>query len=63
MTMLTALSLIAAIGFVLGLFVFDYFFTRYMGKEDTDYLAAVMREINSVDSASAQVKTRSAGAA
>lgn len=63
MTMLTALSLLAALGFALGLFVFDYFFTRYMGKEDTDYLAAVMHEINSVNSASAKAKTRSAGAA
>lgn len=63
MTMLTALSLLAAIAFGLALFVFDYFFTRFMGKEDTDYLAAVMREINTVETAPAQAKTMSAGAA
>lgn len=64
MTMLTALSLLAAaIAFGLALFGFDYFFTRYMGKEDTDYLAAVMREINTVESAPVKAKTRSAGTA
>lgn len=63
MTMLTALSLLAALGFGLALFVFDYFFTRYMGRDDTEYLAAVMREINTVESAAVTAKTRSAGAA
>lgn len=63
MTMLTALSLLAAIAFGLALFVFYYFFIRYMGKEDTDNLAAVMREMNSVDALPAKTKTRSAGAA
>jgi hypothetical protein len=63
MSMLTALSLLTALAFGLALFVFDYFFTRYMGKEDTEYLAAVMREINTVESAPVKAKTRSAGAA
>lgn len=63
MTMLTALSLLAALAFGLALFVFDYFFTRYMGKEDTEYLAAVMREINTVEAAPVKAKTTSAGAA
>jgi hypothetical protein len=63
MTMLTALWLLAALTFVFALFLFDYFFTRYMGREDTEYLAAVMREINTAESAPVQAKTRSAGAA
>lgn len=63
MTMLTALSLLTALAFGLALFVFDYFFTRYMGREDTEYLAAVMREINSIESAPVKAKTTSAGAA
>jgi hypothetical protein len=49
MTMLTALSLLAAIAFGLSLFVFDYLFNRFMGYEDTEYLAAVMHEINRAD--------------
>jgi hypothetical protein len=53
MTMLTALSLLAAIAFGLSLFVFDYLFNRYMGKEDTAYLAAVMHEINDTDGVAA----------
>lgn len=62
MTMLTALSLLAAIAFGLALFVFDYFFTRYMGTEDTDYLVAAMHEINTADAPPGKAKIRSAGA-
>jgi hypothetical protein len=65
MTMLTALSLLAALAFGLSLFVFDYLFNRFMGKEDTDYLADVMHQINGADaaepaSAAANAKTAAA---
>jgi hypothetical protein len=60
MTMLTALSLLAAIAFGLALFVFDYLFTRYMGNEDTDYILAAMHEINNADVPPARAKSRSA---
>ncbi len=64
MTMLTALSLLAAISFGLALFVFDYFFNRYMGNDDTEYLAATMREINKAEEAvAATAKSRAARAA
>ena len=49
MTMLTALSLLAATAFGLALFVFDYFFNRYMGNDDTEALAAAMHEMNQAD--------------
>jgi hypothetical protein len=64
MTMLTALSLLAAIAFGLALFVFDYFFTRFMGNNDTDYFAATMHEINTVDMPLAtNAKSKAANAA
>jgi len=62
MTMFTAVSLLAALAFGLALFVFDYFFTRYMGNEDTDYLVAAMHEMNHADSAPGNAKSRSATA-
>lgn len=63
MTMLTALSLLAAIAFGLALFVFDYFFTRYMGNEDTEYLVAAMHEMNSAEVPASKTRVRSVGAA
>ena len=62
MTMLTALSILFGIAATLALFVFDYVFNRYMGNEDTDYLAAVMHEINHAEPA-APAKSKAAGAA
>ncbi len=49
MSMLTALFLLGAIAFGLALFVFDYFFTRFVGNDDTESLAATMHEINQAD--------------
>ena len=63
MTMLTALSLLFGIAATLALFVFDYVFTRYMGNEDTEYLAAVMHEINHAETAAPATKSKVATAA
>jgi hypothetical protein len=65
MTMLTALALLSVVAFGLSLFVFDYLFNRFMGREDTNYLAAVMHEIHSTDAAAVppRAKVKSASAA
>ena len=62
MTMLTALALLAVVAFGLSLFVFDYLFNRFMGREDTNYLAAVMREIHNMDAAAVQPKPKAKSA-
>ena len=65
MTMLTALSVLAAIAVGLALFVFHYFFTRYMGNHDTEYFADVMSQIRDSDAPaqSARVKVKTASVA
>ena len=60
MTMLSALSLLLAIAVGLALFVFDYFFNRFMGNDDTEYFADVMSQIRDVEAPPTKVKTASA---
>ena len=62
MTMLSALSLLAAIATGLALFVFNYFFTRYMGNHDTEYFADVMSQIRESEPQLQVVKAKSASA-
>lgn len=63
MTMFTALSILAAMGFGLALFLFDYIFTRYMGNEDTEQLAAIMHAIHDTDTPAGEAKRKTASAA
>ena len=68
MTMLEAVSLVAAVAFGLSLFVFAYLFNRFYGAEDTVNLAQIMREINDAEASAssamtAMTKTKAAGAA
>ncbi|HYX52759.1 MAG TPA: hypothetical protein VE783_04865 [Candidatus Limnocylindrales bacterium] len=60
MTMLSALSLLLAIAAGLALFIFHYFFNRFMGNDDTEYFADVMSQIRDSEAPAAKAKTASA---
>ena len=65
MSLLAALPFFDIAVFGLALLVFAYLFNRFSGKEDTETLALIMHEINTVKSApqAAKPKARAAGAA
>jgi hypothetical protein len=65
MSLLAALSFFDVAVFVVALFAFAYLFNRFSGREDTNALALIMHEINTVKPApqAAKAKARAAGAA
>jgi len=65
MSLLAALPFFDIAVFGLALLVFAYLFNRFSGKEDTETLALIMHEINTVKPApqAAKPKARAAGAA
>jgi len=65
MSLLAALSFLDIAVFGVALLVFAYLFNRFSGKEDTDALALIMHEINTVKPVpqAAKPKARAAGVA